>query len=81
MDIVGPLPETEEGYIYILVMGEYLTKFMIAAPMKNQTAESVSRTFIKRVVLQHGVPEKVLTDQGTNYLSEVMDNLYKQLEI
>ena len=81
MDIVGPLTQTEKGNCYILVMGEYLTRFIITAPMQNQTADTVARTFIKSVVLQYGVPEKVLTDQGTNFLSQTMDNLYAQLGI
>ena len=81
MDIVGPLTQTGEGNVYILVMGEYLTRFIITAPMQNQTADTVAKTFIKSIVLQHGVPERVLTDQGTNFLSQIMDNLYKQLGI
>lgn len=81
MDIVGPLTESTTGNNYILVMGEYFTRYIVTAPMPNQTAETVAKTFIKSIVLQHGVPEQVLTDQGSNFLSELMDVLYKQLGI
>ena len=43
--------------------------------MPDQTAETVARTFVKKAVLIHGVPEKVLTDQGTNFQSELMNVL------
>ncbi len=39
MDVVGPLELTERGNLLILVMGEYSTRYMIAEPMKDQTAE------------------------------------------
>jgi hypothetical protein len=41
MDIVGPLPTDLKGNNFNLVMGEYLTRYMIAAPMPDQTAETV----------------------------------------
>ena len=81
MDVVGPLELTEKGTLFILVMGEYSTRYMIAEPMKDQTAESVHDAFLRRIVLVHGVPEEVLTDQGTNFLSKTMDELYKQLGV
>ena len=66
---------------YILVMGEYLTSYVITAPMPDQTAESVKGTFVNNVVLIHGVPEKLLTDQGSNFQSELMNAQYKQYGI
>lgn len=68
MDIVGPLDLTEKGNTYILVMGEYSTRYMIAAPMKDQTADSIHDAFREKIILTHGVPEEVLTDQGSNFL-------------
>jgi len=32
-------------------------------------------------VLEHGIPEKILTDQGTNFLSEIFKNTCKLLKI
>jgi hypothetical protein len=49
--------------------------------MPDQTAETVARTFVNNVVLIHGVPETVLTDQGTNFQSELMNIMYKQYGI
>ena len=81
MDIVGPLATSSKGNCYILVMGEYLTRYTITAPMPDQTAETIARTFIEKIVLQYSVPKKVITDQGPNFLSQLMDELYDQLGI
>jgi hypothetical protein len=78
---VGPLDLTEKENTHILVMGEYATRYMIAAPMKNQTADSVHDAFREKIILIHGVPEEVLTDQGSNFLSKTMDSFYSQLGV
>ena len=79
MDIMGPLtPSGPDNHLYILVMGEYLTRYVTVASLPDQTAESVAKAFIKNIITRHGVPEKVLTDQGTNFMSDLMASLYKQ---
>ena len=81
MDVVGPIPTSARGNNFILVMNKYLARYMIATPMPDQKAETVKNTFSDSVILEYGVPERVLTDQGTNFLSQTMDTLYKQLGI
>ena len=51
-------------------MGEYLTRYVTVASFSDQTAKSVAKAFIKNIITRHGVPEKVLTDQGTNFMSD-----------
>ena len=43
MDILGPLPETEKGNKYILVIGDYFTKWKEAYPLPNMEAMTVAR--------------------------------------
>lgn len=42
VDIVGPLPETKNGK-YILVIGDYFTKWKEAFPIRDHTALTASR--------------------------------------
>ena len=50
MDILGPLPETPRGSKYILVVGDYFTKWKEAYPLKNMEASSVARMFFNDFV-------------------------------
>jgi len=41
----------------------------------------VIKEFITKIICEHGTPEAVLADQGTNFLSEVFKNVCKLLKI
>jgi len=42
MDILGPLPETAVGNSYVLVIGNYFTKWMEVYPIPNQDATTIA---------------------------------------
>ena len=77
MDILGPLPITAREHQYVLVTSDHFTKWIEAVPMADQKAETVARAFIDNVVSRHGVPVKLLTDQGRNFESELMKEVFK----
>ena len=75
MDIVGPLPETERGNKYILVVGDYFSKWMEAYPIPDQTAETVADRFVNEFVCRFGVPAVLHSDQGRNFESRVFKEI------
>ena len=75
MNIVGPLPVTARNNQYILVMSDNFTKWVEAIPMPNQRADTVARAFVEEVLALHGVPNKIQTDQGPNFESDLMRNV------
>jgi hypothetical protein len=40
LDVVGPLTQTENDMRYVLTCQDNLSKYLIALPLENQTAES-----------------------------------------
>ena len=75
MDIVGPMPETERGNKYILVVGDYFSKWMEAYPIPDQTAETVAEKFVSEFVCRFGVPKVLHSDQGRNFESKVFKEM------
>lgn len=51
---------------------DYLTKWVEAFAISDQTADTIARLFVESVVCRHGVPEQLLSDRGTNFLSELI---------
>ena len=80
MDIVGPLPRSRAGNIYILVICDYATRYLEAIPLRSIDAAHIAEELIK-VFARVGVPEEILTDQGSNFTSHLLSELYRLLHI
>ena len=80
MDIVGPLPRISSGKRYILVICDYATRYPEAVALRTIDANAVAEElleFFSRV----GVPEEILTDQGANFTSQLLSEVYRLLKI
>ncbi|CAG2199674.1 unnamed protein product [Mytilus edulis] len=55
-DIAGPLPTTEQGNRYILVIQDYFTKFTEVYPLCDINAETVANVFLKGWIKRYGCP-------------------------
>ena len=66
------LPLTRSGNRYVMVFADYLTKWIEAFPVPDQSAETIARLLVEKVVCVHGVPEQLLSDRGANILSELV---------
>jgi len=73
IDVLGPLPKTNKGNQYILVVTEYFTRWPMAFAMKNQKAATIATLLVERVFCEHGFPRTLLSDRGRNFLSELME--------
>ena len=80
MDIVGPLIRSEQGNRYILVVCDYGTKYPEAIPLKTIAAEIVANALID-IFSRTGIPREILSDQGSNFMSALMQNLCSLLQI
>jgi len=80
-DHLGPLPSNNAGHRYILVFVDYFTRWTIAVPVHDTTADTTARVFLQHVVYQHGVPNTVITDNGTAFANSLLTELSKRLGV
>lgn len=81
LDIVGPLPEAGPAKLkYILTIQDDFTKFSSAYPIRSTTAEETSECLIHFISI-FGIPKMILTDQGTNFTSELFKRTCEFLKI
>ena len=66
------MPLTMDGNRYVVVFLDYLTKWVEAFAMPDQTSETIARLLVDNVICRHGVPRELLSDRGANLLSELM---------
>jgi len=81
MDILGPLPESSAGNSYILVMGDYFTKWMEVYPIPNQEATTVANKLVDEFVCRFSVPKQLHSDQGAQFESQVVAEVCRLLHI
>lgn len=65
-----PSHDTEGGNQYICVMVDYLTKWAEPYPLKNKIAEEMTNCILD-FVYKFGVPQRLLTRQGTEFKFQV----------
>ena len=80
MDVVGPLPRSRRGHQYILVVCDYATRYPEAMALWKVDAGSVT-DHLMQLFARVGIPKKILTDQGTNFISQLFRELYNLLNI
>ena len=81
LDLVGPLDEDNEGNKYILTLQCELSKFVECCPLPNKESAQLARAFVNNFILRYGIPKSIITDQGTEFLSEVLKETCKILKI
>ncbi len=72
LDIMGPFPQSRTGIVYLLVMVDFFTKWVGAAPLPNQEARTVAEAVFTHWVVRYGTPDTIHTDQGSNFESRLV---------
>jgi hypothetical protein len=81
LDVVGPLPKTNRGNRYVLSILDHFSRYLVMVPLADQTAETVSVALVRDWVLKFGVPCTLLTDQGSNFTSELFLSVARLLRV
>lgn len=80
LDIVGPLPKSNRGHRYLLVILDYATRFPEAIPLRSATSKAVARELVQ-LFSWVGIADEILTDQGSCFMSTVMKETCRQLKV
>ncbi|MES9881971.1 MAG: reverse transcriptase domain-containing protein, partial [Sedimenticola sp.] len=81
VDLVGPLPKTQEGYEHIIVFCDHFSKYPIAYPLKATDTKTIVQLFYDNVISVFGPPTFLLSDNGSNLVSKLMKELCKSFNI
>lgn len=74
------MPASERGYRYILTVVDHASRYPEAVPLKNIQAETVAEALLD-IYSRVGLPEEVLSDLGTQFVSEVMGEVCRLLRV
>ncbi|KAJ1205289.1 hypothetical protein NDU88_000724 [Pleurodeles waltl] len=70
MDVIGPLPATIHGHMFILIVTDLFSKWVEAVPLKTKSAQEVIQNLVN-IFLRCGCPKLILSDQGQHFVKQI----------
>jgi transposase InsO family protein len=81
LDFVGPINPMSHRKKYILVCTDYVTKWVEAKALYSANEQSVVDFLFEEIFTRFGVPREIVTDQGTQFTSNLVKALTEQYKI
>lgn len=76
LDYLGPFPPSGKAQsTCLLVVTDVFTKFVLIQPFKQATSSSLVKFIEQSIFLLFGVPQTILTDNGSQFTSKIFKNL------
>mgnify|MGYP002051063328 CR=1 FL=1 len=79
MDLVGPLTPSR-GYKYILTITDAFTQYSELVPIPDKETITVAKALLDEWILRHGFYEQVVSNNGKEFVSNVMKELNEILK-
>ncbi len=80
MDYMGPYPEDEYGYTYLLVMIDGFSRFVEMVPTRGATAAESIRGVLQ-LVGRYGLPKAFRTDNGSHFANQHLKGIVDYLRV
>ena len=80
VDILPNLPSSN-GYQHIVTMMDVFSRYLFAYPTQDMTAKTVARCIIDVMTRHCYLPTVILTDKGSQFRSEIVDQIARTLDM
>ena len=78
-DLVSDLNVSASGNQHILTITDHLTGWPEAFPIPDKKADTTVHVFINNYLPIHMCPHCILSNNGTEFKNQLMDNVFQQL--
>ena len=81
LDVIGPLPKSSSGHLYILVVTDYFSKWVKVVPFREMKKEMVANFIRTHLIYRYGVPRYIITDNRKTFYNRLMTEHAKSLDL
>ncbi|GFW96658.1 transposon Ty3-G Gag-Pol polyprotein [Trichonephila clavipes] len=81
IDLFGPLPPTDTGKEWIFIVEDCATKWVELFALSQASARQCATNLIEEVFMRHGIPRRIISDNGTQFVSAVLQQICFTLNI
>jgi len=80
IDFMGSFPPSF-GFLYILVVIDYVLKWIEAIPSRNNNHKTVIKFLKENILSRFGIPRAMISDSGTHFCNKLFESLMKKYGI
>ena len=75
------MPKSHKGHRFILCIIDEVTHFLITVPIFQAGSEEIGEALLENIVTKYCIPEYIITDQDSTFISSLMMYLLHRLNI
>ena len=75
------MPRSHKGHKFILCIINEVTNYLITVPIYHSRSEEIGDSFIENIISKYGIPDNIIMDQDSAFMSMLMNYLFKKLNI
>ena len=75
------MPKSHKGHKFILCVIDEMTNYLITMPIYHTRSEVIGDALIDNVISKYGIPEYMIINQDSAFMSMLMTFLFKRLNI
>ena len=75
------MPKSHKGHGYILCVIDEVTNFLITVPIFQARSEEEGEALLEHVIMKHCIPDYIIMDQDSAFMSSLMTYLFHRLNI
>ena len=81
VDLIGSLPKSKGKNAIMVIVDQFLKLIQLFPVSTEITSQGMAKIFRDEIFKLHGIPKKVISDWGPQFVSSFMKELYSQLQI
>ena len=75
------MPRSQKGHKYILCIIDEVTNYLITVPTFQARSEEIGEALTENVITKYCIPEYIIMDQDTAFMSSLMTYLFHKFDI
>ena len=75
------MPKSNKGHKFILCIIDEVTNYLITVPLYQAKSEEVGEALIENVIMKYCIPDFIIMDQYSTFMSSLMNYLFTKFNI
>ena len=75
------MPRSHKGHKFILCITDEVTNYLITVPIFHSRSEEIGDALTYNIISKYGIPEYIIMDQDSAFMSMLMSYLFRKLNI